>query len=242
MMALIKRHQIICYSTEILTEITSSFPKGDQSYKRIGTAYELYAQSALYNFGISTEIRGSAGDGGVDLRGVWHLGSRNNIKDTKGSKTLNVIGQCKRMSKPLTPNFIRELEGTFQHCAAVQTEVEHVALMVSRTAASKQALERIRTSQVPITFLRLIDTQEDLIDSSDENTSLPSSTHADDLHCQTAITHNNGLIHALMNQAMQSKYPEMSVVMKRFRMIDKIVYLPIFVYNGTIIASLLSKG
>lgn len=240
-MVLIRRHRIRCHSTETFTEIISSFPKGDQSYKRIGTAYELYAQSVLQHFGINTEIRGSAGDGGVDLRGIWYLGRRGNIKDTKELKTLSVIGQCKRMNKPLTPNFIRELEGTFQHCVAAQTETEHVALMVSRTAASKQALERIRVSQVPITFIRLIDTREDHLDCSEANIS-PSSTHEDALHFQTAITHNHGLVHALMNQAMQSKYPEMSVVMKRFRMIDKIVYLPTFVYNGTIMASLLSKG
>ena len=156
-MVLIRRCQIGCYNTDALTETLSSFPRGDQSYKRIGTAYELYAQSALQHFGISTEIRGSAGDGGVDLHGMWYLG---NAKDKKEWRALNVIGQCKRMCKPLTPNFIRELEGTFQHCAAVKTDNEHVALMVSRTAASKQALERIRTSQVPITFIRLIDALE----------------------------------------------------------------------------------
>ena len=70
----------------------------------------------------------------------------------------------------------------------------------------------------------------------------PPSTHEDALHFQTAISHNYGLIHALMNQAMQSKYPEMSVVMKRFRIDNRIVYLPIFVYNGIIIPSLLNKG
>jgi hypothetical protein len=240
-MVLVRRCQSRSYSIDTLTEALLSFPKGDQSYKRIGTAYELYAQSVLQKFGIRTEIRGSAGDGGVDLHGIWCLGGRSGTKSMEELRTLSVIGQCKKMSKPLTPNFIRELEGTFQHCAATQTDKEHVALMVSRTAASKQALERIRVSQVPITFIRLIDALEDDLECSEAVTPSPS-THEHALHFRTAMAHNHGLMHALMNQAMQSKYPEMSVVMKRFRIDNKVVYLPTFVYNGVIISSLLNKG
>lgn len=238
---MIRKRQVRHYSMDAFTETLLSVPKGDQSYKRIGTAYELYAQSTLQHFGISTEIRGSAGDGGVDLRGTWCLGRRGNDKGMKELRTLNVVGQCKRMSKSLTPNLIRELEGTFQHCAAVQSDGEHVALMVSRTAASRQALERIRVSQVPITFIRLIDTLEGCLD--DPETDIPSSSRQEqDLHLQIAMSHNYGLMHALMNQAMQGKFPELSVVMKRFRMDSKLVYLPIFVYNGTIVPSLLNRG
>ena len=70
----------------------------------------------------------------------------------------------------------------------------------------------------------------------------PSASNEDTLHVQAAMVHNNGLMHALVNQVMQNRYPEMSVVIKRFRMDNKIVYLPVFAYNGIIIEALLNKG
>lgn len=213
-----------------MIKVEQNFPKGGQSYKKMGTAYELHAQAALCNIGIKTEVRGCTGDGGVDLRGTWYLGKGKDATREMESRALNVIGQCKRMNKPLTPNIIRELEGTFQHCAAAQSGKEHVALMISRTGASKQTLERIRTSQVPITFIRLIDAIEDDVDAS-----ISLSNDEEAVHLQIALSQNNGLVHALMNQVMQSKYPEVSVVMKRFRMDGRLVYLPVFVYNGMII-------
>lgn len=210
-------------------------PRGDLSYKRIGTAYEHYACKALSALGIDADIYGSTGDGGVDLVGKWHL-------TPAVLHDIRVVVQCKRLtSKPCPPNFVRELEGVY-HTFAQSTVAEgtkSVAMMVSKTTASKQAMERMRSSVVPIAFLRLVDSHVDGGGLSEDTSSSPADV-SEQILCQMAIERNGGLVQVALNAALQSLLPDLSVVSRRHRIGGLIWNLPTLVHAGHVISRQLS--
>ncbi len=74
------------------------------SFYYSGTAYENLALSALEPVGVKAIRVGGKADGGIDFRGRWH--------DDKGAYVAEVVGQCKRISHPAPPKWLREMEGT----------------------------------------------------------------------------------------------------------------------------------
>lgn len=206
-------------------------PRGDSSYKRIGAAYEQYACKALAALGIDADVCGSTGDGGVDLVGRWHL-------TPAALHTVRVVVQCKRLtSKPCPPNHVRELEGvyhTFTQSAAGEG-IASIAMMISKTPASKQTMERMRSSVVPIAFLRLVDLHVDEDDPSREDV-------AEQMLCQMAIERNGGLVQVALNTALQSLLPGLSVASKRHRIGDRMWHLPTLVHAGRLIPPRLSHA
>jgi len=80
-----------------------ALPESSTTY--IGTHYEYTVQQALRRFAFSLHRVGGRDDLGVDLVGTWHL--------PKHEYPLRVFVQCKALKTKLSPNLVRELEGSF---------------------------------------------------------------------------------------------------------------------------------
>ncbi|BCR88195.1 uncharacterized protein ACHE_40759S [Aspergillus chevalieri] len=80
-----------------------ALPESSTTY--VGMRYEYTVQQALRRFAFSLHRVGGRDDLGVDLVGTWHL--------PKHEHPLRVFVQCKALKTKLGPNFVRELEGSF---------------------------------------------------------------------------------------------------------------------------------
>ncbi|KAF2077138.1 hypothetical protein CYY_001585 [Polysphondylium violaceum] len=74
----------------------------EKSKYRIGTEYEYLCISIFNSFGMKLKRSGGSNDKGVDFIGEWKPST---IK-------YNIIGQCKKYSKKVGPNVIREFDST----------------------------------------------------------------------------------------------------------------------------------
>ena len=187
-----KSFTFVSFSTKM------QYPRGAESYKSLGTAFEELSQRALSSLGITSYIYGGSGDAGVDLRGHWNL---------RPDLSIPVIAQCKRTSKPLAPLFIRELEGVFQRQA---TSSNALSFMISRTEATKQSLEHLLSSNVPMIFM--------MLSGEDDNESFI-------------------IKQAIMNLSAQSLVPGLLVTSRRIpkKKGSGFDHLPRFVFEGRLL-------
>jgi len=112
--------------------------RGEQSFARLGRGYEEAVQLLFLSIGIDARLVGGRSDGGVDLQGRWRLAPERSIP---------IIAQCKLIEKKCPPSFVRELEGTVARLS------DTLAMLVSSSDASSEALTAIRCSPYPLLFL-----------------------------------------------------------------------------------------
>ena len=118
-------------------------PRGENSFRTLGTAYERHASAVLRSIGLAMRQTGGKDDAGIDLQGVWHLSP---------SKSLSAIAQCKRVSRPCGPSIVRELEGVLTR----QPE-DAVAMLVSTMPASDAARTALLGSLHAMLFLQIVE-------------------------------------------------------------------------------------
>lgn len=120
-----------------------------------GTKFEYETLLALEKYSFSLERTGKAGDEGVDFKGVsfhsvcihfysffFELRHIWNLPD----KQLSIIGQCKKIAKPLGTNVLQQFEGTLSrmvphsyHALAPNSTTTLVGILVSASGFSKAA-------------------------------------------------------------------------------------------------------
>jgi hypothetical protein len=104
-----------------------------------GFLYENEAVSTLndhYNFEVKQSIKsGGPGDKGIDFKGTFTVDSQ-----------IPIIGQCKRLKKPLSVEIVREFEGVLSHYVSNK----FVGLFVSFSGYSQEAVKHAQQSLYPI--------------------------------------------------------------------------------------------
>jgi len=118
-----------------------------------GTAFEERSRRLLEETMSMTLTRvGGRADGGIDLQGWWWLP----LKSKEHRDRLRVIGQCKAVTKKISPNFVREMEGVLARFLRVpMTEEQAVAMLVSEAPFSQNSIVRTMESHVPFLLLHL---------------------------------------------------------------------------------------
>lgn len=114
-----------------------------------GTHYEYTVASALSRFSIKVTRRGGPSDLGVDLVGHWDLPA------IAQAHPLPVLVQCKARSEKLSPNTVRELEGSFVGAPSGWRGEGVLGLLVTPSAATKGAREAMGRSEYPMGFLKI---------------------------------------------------------------------------------------
>ncbi|RMZ71872.1 hypothetical protein GMOD_00009220 [Pyrenophora seminiperda CCB06] len=111
----------------------------------VGTCYEYIASLALMRLGFSTIRIGGRSDAGIDLIGHWVLAPLR--------EPLPVIIQCKARKIAISPNHVRELEGSFLGLPNEWKNKEVFGLVVTTMKATKGVLEALSQSRCPLGFV-----------------------------------------------------------------------------------------
>jgi hypothetical protein len=108
-----------------------------------GTLYEYETILCLQkSFGIISKRVGGGNDFGIDFRAKWKL---------PNDKKLNLVGQCKNISKKCSPNSIRELEGVL----GMEAE-DTLGILSSKSGFSKQSIRRFIASPCPLILVCVV--------------------------------------------------------------------------------------
>jgi hypothetical protein len=128
---------------------------------------------------------GGKSDGGVDLQGWWWLPSGVDGAPPTARRRLRILAQCKAEAKKLGPNYVREMEGVlYRHIheelgtfggggggggsgggsashnstatpSNLATPAPLVAVLMSQSAFTREAVLRAQSSHVPFLLLHL---------------------------------------------------------------------------------------
>ncbi|KAF2089721.1 hypothetical protein K490DRAFT_21584, partial [Saccharata proteae CBS 121410] len=112
----------------------------------VGTHYEYTVLENLKRLGFAFVRTGRASDQGIDLQGAWHV--------PELSSPLRALVQCK-VTKKLSPSYIRELEGAFTGMPAEWREGEYIGLLATTQHATKGVTEALTRSRWPMGFLNI---------------------------------------------------------------------------------------
>jgi hypothetical protein len=116
------------------------------------------------NLSMSLSRVGGKSDGGIDLQGWWWLPfAPNAFIDPAYRQRVRVFAQCKAEKKKTGPKYIREMEGTLHRHFNDPNPV--VALFISESHFTKEALLRMQSSPTPFFLLHLPSEHEDDIGS-----------------------------------------------------------------------------
>ncbi|KIY48440.1 hypothetical protein FISHEDRAFT_43365 [Fistulina hepatica ATCC 64428] len=152
-----------------------------------GIAFEERALLTLHN-DLSMSLRrvGGKSDGGVDLTGWWWLPGALGASPMPRVRRIRVFCQCKAERKKISPNYVREMEGVMHRfsVAGVPSHLEEdvpsaeenapsgagspVAVFVSESMFSKNALLHVVSSPVPFVLLHLPPVENVDADGPDE--------------------------------------------------------------------------
>lgn len=152
-------------------QVDSGAGRRGMSTHSVGLAYELLVHKFLVRstssggaFGLALLHRGGAGDGGVDLRGLWDVPAlaRSSPTEEAGRRKLQVVVQCKAFERRLSPAVVRELEGTIlalRHSPgeeAIKSKSDGIiGIIVSQSGFSGATIKRALSSNWPIVLLHL---------------------------------------------------------------------------------------
>lgn len=130
-----------------------------------GTAFERRAMHLLQaNLSMSLCRIGGKSDGGIDLQGWWWLPfAPNAFTDPTLRWRVRVFAQCKAEKKKIGPKYIREMEGVLHRYHNNPNPM--VALFISESRFTKEALLRMQSSSIPFFMLHLPSEHEDAIGS-----------------------------------------------------------------------------
>ena len=110
------------------------------SFVARGTEYELHVQRVLRDtLGLQLSHSGGAGDGGIDLHGLWLV----------GDKQIAAMVQCKHSLRAPSPVWIRELEGVVSRGSA------QLGILVATEPESSGCRQAITLSSLPLLFLQV---------------------------------------------------------------------------------------
>jgi len=131
----------------------------------IGTAFEKRAMRLLQtNLSMSLSRVGGKSDGGIDLQGWWWLPFvPNALRTSVHRQRVRVFAQCKAEKKKVGPKYIREMEGVIHR--HLDNSNPTVALFISESPFTKEALLRTQSSSIPFFLLHLPSEHEDDIGS-----------------------------------------------------------------------------
>lgn len=167
-------------------------------------------------------MTGNIGDKGIDIRGCLPCPLNTHLivqcKRTLGHKQNDNVfdedssNKTRAYSLPgLASKYIRELEGVWHRyfnemLSSKQDSSSQrlIAMMVSRSSLSSPSMTYLRTSPVPMAFIRYCEA-----DPADDQEVL-------------AVNFNGGILEIILNNTLQSMIPEMLVVPKRIRVKDGI--------------------
>ena len=111
----------------------------------VGTHYEYTAALSLMRLGFSLLRIGRRDDGGIDLIGHWVLAPLR--------EPLPVIIQCKAHKVPLSPHYVREMEGSFQARPARWHKKDVLGLLVTTCKATKGTMAALGQSRWPMGYV-----------------------------------------------------------------------------------------
>jgi hypothetical protein len=132
----------------------------------VGTRYEYLVASTLTRLGFSLVRVGRGGDNGVDLLGEWALPTAPYSASPVQPAPLRVLLQCKRHSRKLVPEFVRELEGAFAGAPAGWRDENTIGFLVSPNEASKGVRAALQRSRMPIGFIAIEEKAQDSVNGS----------------------------------------------------------------------------
>ena len=116
------------------------------------------------NLSMSLDRVGGRSDGGIDLQGWWWLPyAPNAFTDPAHRRRVRVFAQCKAEKKKVGPKYIREMEGVLHR--HIDNQNPMVALLISESHFTKEALLRTQSSSIPFFLLHLPSEHEDDIGS-----------------------------------------------------------------------------
>ena len=130
-----------------------------------GTAFEKRAMRLLQtNLSMSLNRVGGKSDGGIDLQGWWWLPfAPNALNAPVHRQRVRVFAQCKAEKRKVGPKYIREMEGVIHR--HLDDSNPTVALFISESPFTKEALLRTQSSSIPFFLLHLPSEHEDEIGS-----------------------------------------------------------------------------
>ena len=130
-----------------------------------GVAFERRAMRLLQtNLSMSLNRVGGKSDGGIDLQGWWWIPfAPNAFTDPAHRRRIRVLAQCKAEKKKIGPKYIREMEGVLHRHFNDPNPM--VALFISESHFTKEALLRMQSSTIPFSLLHLPSEHEDNIGS-----------------------------------------------------------------------------
>lgn len=116
------------------------------------------------NLSMSLNHVGGKSDGGIDLQGWWWLPfAQSAFTDPTHRQRVRVFAQCKAEKKKIGPKYIREMEGVLHRYLNDMDPL--VALFISESHFTKEALLRTQSSSIPFFLLHLPSEHEDNIGS-----------------------------------------------------------------------------
>ncbi|KAI9718560.1 MAG: hypothetical protein M1812_004011 [Candelaria pacifica] len=113
----------------------------------VGTHYEYTVASSLRRLGFSLTRVGGRSDLGIDLLGDWTLPAFDS--------PLKVIVQCKAINRVLSPNAVRELEGTFVGAPAGWRGPDVIGVLTTPKNATKGVYDALGRSKLPLCFIMI---------------------------------------------------------------------------------------
>lgn len=126
------------------------------------------------NLSMSLNRVGGKSDGGIDLQGWWWLPfAPNAFTDTIHRRRVRVFAQCKAEKRKVGPKYIREMEGVLHR--HLNDPNPKVALFISESHFTREALLRAQSSSIPFFLLHLPSEHEDCIGSMVWNHALSST-------------------------------------------------------------------
>jgi len=109
----------------------------------VGTHYEYTVAAALATYGFKLVRVGGAADKGIDLVGVWNLPS-----GPPGG--IRVLVQCKGGAQRVSPQLVRELEGSFLGAPVGWRGAGVLAFLASDKTATKGGRDALGLSRWPM--------------------------------------------------------------------------------------------
>lgn len=130
-----------------------------------GAMFEKRAMRLLQgNLSMSLNRVGGKSDGGIDLQGWWWPPfTPSAFTDPTHRLRVRVFAQCKAEKKKIGPKYIREMEGALH--PHFDDPKPMVALFISESHFTKEALLRMQSSSIPFFLLHLPPEHEDDIGS-----------------------------------------------------------------------------
>lgn len=132
----------------LLLAFYSTGRTGVDSYAHLGSQYEEIVRQVLgRSLNLQLTVVGGCGDGGVDLRGLWKP------DPTAPDLSVQVLVQCKRIDRPCSPTFIRDLEGACLGNSGSHRGV--IGIMACTSDGSLACKEHLLCSTLPLGLMNI---------------------------------------------------------------------------------------